>query len=380
MKVAKITATALGVLLLASAPAQAKTVVVPRDYPTIQAAVDVAAAGDTVTVGSGTYTGEVVINKDLDLRGAGVGATVIKSPATLTPYGVHLPDGRALTAIVRVGHGAQVRMSGVTVKGPIPCGIEVSGINALQGATLELSDARVTAIQADATRCAPQDAAGRAVVYGTPPHVLVDGQHGSTAYGRITHVTVDHYQHAGISITGPLGGAPSRVTVADDVITGGWEIPSFQFGIEIDDGAVARVSDSTIDGNVCGGRGCGADPINEVQGMGILVLAAQGGTQIVGNHLAGNDVGVYQIFSPDCCAISDNTLQDNRYFGIVIQDGDGTASDNTITGGQTGIGVVADSADTTGLLRGDHISGTSAAPVREIHCCGFTATAIVKQG
>jgi nitrous oxidase accessory protein NosD len=110
MKVARIAATAFGGLLLASAPAVAKTVVVPRDFPTIQVAVNAAAPGDTITVGGGTYTEEVVIDKDLDLRGAGVGATVIKSPATLTSYGVHLPDGRAMTAIVRVGHGAHVRM------------------------------------------------------------------------------------------------------------------------------------------------------------------------------------------------------------------------------------------------------------------------------
>jgi hypothetical protein len=29
-------------------------------------------------------------------------------------------------------------------------------------------------------------------------------------------------------------------------------------------------------------------------------------------------------------------------------------------------------------LRGDHISGTDRAPVREIECCGVTATVIVK--
>jgi parallel beta-helix repeat protein len=93
---------------------------------------------------------------------------------------------------------------------------------------------------------------------------------------------------------------------------------------------------------------------------------------------SGSDVGVYQAFSANCCHISGNTLTDNRFFGIVIQDGDGTTRDNTITGGETGIGVVADAVDTVGVLRGDHISGTTVAPVREIECCGFTATAIVK--
>jgi hypothetical protein len=50
-----------------------------------------------------------VIAEDLTLRGAGVGR--IRSPQTLPAYGTHLPDGRALTAVVRVGNAAHVRLS-----------------------------------------------------------------------------------------------------------------------------------------------------------------------------------------------------------------------------------------------------------------------------
>jgi parallel beta-helix repeat protein len=48
---------------------------------------------------------------------------------------------------------------------------------------------------------------------------------------------------------------------------------------------------------------------------------------------------------PARSTISQNTLQDNRFFGIVIQDGDGATSQNTISGGQVGIGVVAGARD-----------------------------------
>jgi len=96
--------------------------------------------------------------------------------------------------------------------------------------------------------------------------------------------------------------------------------------------------------------------------------------------VSGNDVGVYQVASPSCCTISQNTVESNRFFGIVIQDGDGTTSQNTIIGGQVGIGVVADAVDTAAVSRGDRIAGTTVAPVREIECCGFTATAIVRNG
>ena len=40
--------------------AASHVIVVPRDYPTIQAAVDAAAPGDTINVRSGTYTEELV--------------------------------------------------------------------------------------------------------------------------------------------------------------------------------------------------------------------------------------------------------------------------------------------------------------------------------
>jgi parallel beta-helix repeat protein len=92
----------------------------------------------------------------------------------------------------------------------------------------------------------------------------------------------------------------------------------------------------------------------------------------------GADVGVYQVLSPNCCRIGENTLMDIRYFGIVIQDSDGETRHNTIRGGQISIGVLAGGANTTAVLRGDEITEESLALVQEIECCGFTAIAIIK--
>jgi parallel beta-helix repeat protein len=370
----------LGGLVLTSAPAEARSIlVVPRDYSTIEAAVAAASPGSTIRVDPGTYTEQVVIDKDLTLTGAGVDATVVKAPTTLTPYAVNVPTGQAVMAIVRIDKGAQVRMSGFTVSGPVPCG-PVSGVVAMQAAVLQLSDSRVSGVQPDAATCPAAQANGHAVVFGLPPIIEADGHRGSTASGRVTQVVVDHYQSVGIDITGPLDGPTSQVTVADNVVTGGAELATEQLGIVVDFGAVARVTGNTVAGGVCTIPGCGADPINEFQSMGILVAVAPAGTTVAGNHVSGNDVGVYQVASPSCCTISENTIQSNRFFGIVVQDGDGTTSQNTIIGGQVGIGVVADAVDTAAVSRGDRIAGTTVAPVREIECCGFTATAIVRNG
>jgi parallel beta-helix repeat protein len=351
------------------------SIVVPRDYPTIQAAVDAAAPGDTVNVKAGTYTEQVVIAKDLNLRGAGVGATVVRSPATLTPYAFDLA-GRPFLAIVRVAHGAHVRISGLTVSGPDPCGF-VYGVVAVQSASLELTDARVSDIVPASTACS--SALGTSVQFGLGDRAVIDGERGTTASGRVTGVVVDSYLSTGLRAVGPYGVPPTSVTFANNVITAGVPpIPTEQFGIDVFLNAVAQVTGNTISGGVCTFAGCGPDPINEFQAMGVLIDTSRQGTTMANNRISGTDVGIYQYGSPNCCRISQNTLTDNRFFGIVIQDGDGTTSENRISGGQTGIGVVADAVDTVGLLRGDHIAGTTIAPVREIECCGFTATAIVK--
>ena len=52
--------------------AGAATLNVPGDYATIQAAINAAAAGDTILVQSGTYNENVDVNKQLTLQGVGV--------------------------------------------------------------------------------------------------------------------------------------------------------------------------------------------------------------------------------------------------------------------------------------------------------------------
>ncbi|MFG2144289.1 right-handed parallel beta-helix repeat-containing protein [Streptomyces sp. NPDC048696] len=373
---------ALGAMVgIAPAARAAATLVVPRDYPTIQAAVNAAASGDTVVVRGGTYTEQVVVSgKNLRLRGVDEDSVIIKSPTALTPYAVNAHNNQPVTSIVRIAHGARVRMSGFTVTGPVPCGPLVSGVVALQAATLDLTDSRITDMR-PAPSCPADQADGRGVAFGLPPFIRADGVAGSTAFGSVSDVRVVRYQSDGINVNGPPSppqGKPTRVTVTDNVVVGGTQIPGQQFGVSVGS-AVATVTDNTISRSVCTIPGCGPDPINDIQSGGILAAFTPPGSTFSGNHVSHTDIGIYQFAGPNCCRVTRNELRNNRFFGIVIQDGDGLAGHNEITGGRVGIGVVADAVDTKAILRDNRITRTTMAPVRELQCCGFKATAVVER-
>jgi parallel beta-helix repeat protein len=363
-------------MTLLAGPAQAVThrvLVVPRDFATIQAAVDAAAPGDTVNVGSGTYIEQVVINKDLNLRGAGAAATVIKAPTTLAPYGVRTGDNKPLSAIVRVGRHAQVHLSGLNVTGPVPCVDIDEGIGVVEEASLDVSDTRVSDLVA-------QGCSGEAygIVFGVSPSYAINGvPGGTTASGRVSHVVIDTFQSAGIIVVGPYGRAPSRVTLTDNTVTAGTPVdPADQVGIWIRLNAVGQVTGNSVSGGVCTYDGCGPDFISQFQSFAAIVEGG-GGTTFTGNHLSGADIGLLDYNSANS-TISGNTLVDNTMYGIFVGDTDAVTKNNTITGGRFGIGVWAFSQDTSELSSGDHISGASVSATQTYECCGFHVSLTVK--
>ena len=70
------------------AKASSKTITVPDDYKTIQAAVANASPGDTVFVRTGSYTGGIVVDKPISLKGEDAKTTIIIGGATASDLGI----------------------------------------------------------------------------------------------------------------------------------------------------------------------------------------------------------------------------------------------------------------------------------------------------
>src|SRR3972149_3775038 len=73
---------AFGVLVVHLVKASPKTITVPDDYPTIQAAINGAWEGDTVFVKAGTYSENLTVTKSLSLGGENKAASVVEEVNT----------------------------------------------------------------------------------------------------------------------------------------------------------------------------------------------------------------------------------------------------------------------------------------------------------
>ena len=348
-------------------------------YTSVQAAVNAALPGSTIFICPGIYAEQVVVTKnDLTLRGSDqdaepdedqhTGLTVLRP--TVLPVDPGNPNsGTPRKAILLVNGATGVTVANLTVDGSAADAgaAKFPNCNKLGfnvGIYYRNSSGTVASTHTTNITTAARCSAG----------IFTESGGGGTAKVEVIGNTVDNYGSDGVV----CNGVGTTCTVTGNTVLGRGLVDDYsQFGIEIRAGAVAKVRLNSLSGHLCNNPSCGPDPLNDIQAFGIFIQRGGNGSDISQNRFADNDAGILQFLSPDCCTISENHFMNNRFIGILIADGNGTTSENEITGGQIGIAVVADIVDTVGMLRGDKIRDTTVAPVREESCCGFTATAIV---
>jgi hypothetical protein len=164
---AAVTAVAAGGLALAAEPAQAASLCVGGGggcYPTIQAAVDAAHAGDTITIGIGTFAGGVTITKSLSLHGSGAASTVIRGGdhvLTIGAYGAASEPTVSISDVTVTGGLARSSPVSVPLFGKAGAwaaggGIEIPpGAHLADGATVTISDSVITGNRANPSTSIP---------------------------------------------------------------------------------------------------------------------------------------------------------------------------------------------------------------------------------
>ncbi len=127
-----LAATTVTTVLLEQAKAvNNKTLTVPQNYPTINAAVGNASQGDTILVKNGVYRENVVINKPLSLMGEDKASTIIDCGEAGTAVWINA-DGASLTGFTVRNSGDKFTDSGIFVnssKGVNLAGNLVTGNN-----------------------------------------------------------------------------------------------------------------------------------------------------------------------------------------------------------------------------------------------------------
>jgi parallel beta-helix repeat protein len=284
------------------------------NYSTIQGAVTSAVSGDTVNVATGTYTEQLVIDKNLTLVGsAGAATTIIQAPLSLTPD----PDG-AKTVVLFTG-SITAEFSGFTVQGPVN-GLNF-GIYVRAGATANIHNNVIKDIRESSLSDGQIGVAIEVGKYNdTAPFVFTTGT------ATITNNTISGYQKMGISIE-RIG---SSATITGNTVTGAGPITTTaQNGIYIRRGATGTIKTNTVTENAYNGPSSSA--------IGIGVLHGGSGVIVQGNTTNHNSANIY-VWKSDGIQIKDNQVSDsspvdqNAAAGITVQS-DGSPS---TTGGSPG--------------------------------------------
>jgi len=95
-------------------PAAASTLRVPQEYPTIQAAVNAAGAGDTIEVDAGTYPENVLVNKTVTIKGVSATTTIVDGSGKDMVFNVQEDNVELSDLTIRNGGS----YSGVTIYDP----------------------------------------------------------------------------------------------------------------------------------------------------------------------------------------------------------------------------------------------------------------------
>lgn len=312
------------ILIMSAPPAAAATKCVNPGgkggcYSSIQAAVNAASAGDTVTVRHGTYNEDVTIKQSVSLIGDGKENTII--------------DATGKTNGITITGAADVVVSGFTVENADTAGVWITGSSFVTISDNEVVNNDKALVRSPSPACPP--------LVGT---VFQKGETLDCGEGVFLSA-VDHSILANNTVTGNAGGiliTDDTGPTHDNLITGNSVVHNTELdcGITMPSHSGAGVFSNTVSGNDSSYNG----------GPGVGIFAPGPGSKafanvIINNRLRGNGnpgVTMHNHAAPGVNGVPPNLpppiFNDNVIVGNEIS-GNAADAGDAATSGTTGINI-----------------------------------------
>jgi parallel beta-helix repeat protein len=313
-------------------------------YKGIQEAVSTNPPKTTIHVCAGEYKEQVRIEK-ADTVAADAGAKLLlpASPAnSTTSCDVQEPTKDEQQDLMTICGAGKVKISGLTLEGrwaEVNCAKDFNDIMVGGSSNLTLTGAKILHAGVDPL-IGPSGGCQQGIGLQIGRNKI-----GQVGTATLSSDLIEGYQKNGITIDGP--GSKAKVqglTVKSEPTS---EIA--RNGIQVSRGATAKISSSTIEGNECNAGSCGGNkgfsPFQEEEdATGILFYLAGSGSSVKNSTINVNDIGIYNLLRGSESAktsLTGNSLSGNRYWGVALDQGSATVSNNTISGpGLVGIQIV----------------------------------------
>ena len=290
MRYVRFSAQVLALTLVFALPwsvADAGSLRVPEDFPTIQAAINASQNGDTVVVAPGTYA------ENIDFHGKVITVTSAQGPGQTTIDGAQHDSVATFTS----GEGTGSVLNGFTLRNG-RSGFDTAGFGDGGGVRIASSSPTITANVI--TRNTACDGLGISVRFGSP---IIQG---NTITGNVRQGCTGGIGGGGIEVVGA-----GSAKILDNVISGNSMTAADGGGIALFSAGTPTIRGNVISGNTASGlspcaKGGGismvnysdADIINNVivgnsagcgGGISWLVPAGYRGPLLVNNTIADND-------------------------------------------------------------------------------------------
>jgi parallel beta-helix repeat protein len=241
------------------ARAMPATIIVPDDYPTVQAAINAANPGDTVFVRNGVYEEHIEINKTITLTGESNQNTIILADSGSIGCGIYITGSNVTLQNFNITSGA----------GPLGAGIVSVGGSGYSDDSVRNNN----------IACASNVACD----------TLDISSDGNTVEGN--QIFVRNETSSGIGVIS------SDNTVFNNTVIGGWTCIIVVVG---DDN---NVSDNLVSGQTLSGG---------FSDIGAIALLQTSTDSVVGNTLINNELGLSVAFGSGCSVYHNNFINNTQ--------------------------------------------------------------------